>query len=68
MPRPPKEEFVIRLQASPDPAWPGVVRLRGFLKVALRMFNLKCTDLRSAAGTPISQEHDDTEPVPEVRT
>ncbi|MBV9126337.1 MAG: hypothetical protein JO112_23560 [Planctomycetes bacterium] len=37
-------EYLVRLKALPGPV-PGPIRLRKFLKAALRSFGLKCLDV-----------------------
>jgi hypothetical protein len=40
-----RERFLVELEAEPHPA-PAINRLRRFLKLALRAYGLRCTDIR----------------------
>ena len=45
-----KERFIIELQAAPG-GIPAIVRLRKFLKMALRSYGLKCIAIRESKPT-----------------
>lgn len=40
---PPREKFRLDLEALPDGGAPAVIRLKRFLKMALRAYGLRCT-------------------------
>ena len=46
-----KPTFAIVLQAVPWEGAPPIIRLRKFLKAALRSYGLKCTECREAPPT-----------------
>jgi hypothetical protein len=46
------ERFVVELVAQPDGDAPAVIRLRHFLKAALRAWGLRCTGVRQVNATP----------------
>jgi len=53
----PRERFALTLEAIPDGGAPAVIRLRRFLKAALRSYGLRCTfavALADDPGTPAS--------------
>ena len=56
-----KERFIVELESSGDDERPPIVRLRAALKLFKRMFNLRCAELRTATGAPLSQESPDSE-------
>ena len=45
---PPRPEYHLRLRAEPGMV-PAVVRLRRFLKAALRSYGLRCVEVREVA-------------------
>ncbi len=47
-----RERFLVELEALPHSA-PAVNRLRRFLKAALRMYGLRCTDVREVKPPPL---------------
>ncbi len=50
-----KPAFALTLEAVPS--WngpPAIIRLRRFLKAALRSYGLKCTECREAPGKPVA--------------
>lgn len=54
--------FRITLRAS-ESDLPAIVRLRQLLKVALRGFGFRCTDLEQVLDVPLVERIDDDEPV-----
>jgi hypothetical protein len=49
----PHSEFLVHLKALPDRV-PGIVRLRRFLKAALRVYRLRCLAVQELPGDPES--------------
>jgi hypothetical protein len=54
-----REQYTITLRAEPGFDVPAVVRLRKFLKEALRGWGLRCVEAREVGGDDVQQDGSD---------